>query len=833
MESATEERKKELMTSLKIQEWHRKKWSRKPPQGHSMRKQKLNTKKTKFYFTERMPKSKDTGRPSSECGAVDKKTMRGHKLHAEPPSGKTLSAEEKVKLLHEKGTYQSKLKSNISERLHVQVPDIAIQTKTDIDPGFFTMIEGRPNKKPFSRREYLKKEKAILMKKAMTMEIIEKIKFMRKDIEEKEKILDRAVKSFPLRAAESRNLIYKDFDVTTEAYSRNNEAQRRNMLALQRKKILESKVHKVRCNIYRLEERWRSLKVFQAFLYRISPLEWRKENDRIHYSNGQLVLEPSSACYDVYRLDPNTPEPPLEELLKLFHEKTKDEDEPKLYFTNPKQLQDHFDFIQELNANTFHYSMKMEEESKTLNRFVREIKNSIQNIIEKIQNEHNKFMENVEWLANKRKELNEIFRNEEKNLEKKVLSENHINVRTIIERGYNTLLNSEKLKVVLPLILEQFSRDVSRIILEVNNLPPALFKRLKQKQEEGLLKAQQACNEEKRLSRIEKKIKDSTQKMCIPKHCRSLRFRTRPPSTPEIEERKAEEDKRDDLYIEDIFRTDFKLESISFAKPQEIASYIIASALFQPSDEDRSISEELVEKSSISSCEEARMKKSFDSMASSIGLNGKIGGTKSIPISLPPNRTIELPPIDTKPHAPKKSCQPLKKPSLILSDFNKRKISLLTNYEKSYSIVETEGEAKEISFVDVVKTTRIKDYLLRWKNIFPSERERISKSSLFQKDVTSLDPYLESIQQKLKQTSTRGFPLKSDITKPTTFPHSSYFPSLPIISETEPVDEAQFDSNFSKLEDKLRECKLNYYEHKKHVKAERRAKSDSEIEEII
>ncbi|XP_071455054.1 uncharacterized protein [Hetaerina americana] len=804
---------KQLIATLKIKDRKYKKWSKYRAIGISIRRSKTQTTLNDLGDV----KDEESDLSDDSEGAIGK----GYQII---PST-TLEARRNARVrdqqhpLHKRLTHRTRISCRLSERIKVQVPGIIVPAKTDIDPGFFSTIQGRPIVRQYKRREFLKREIELFFTRANILEVHENINDLRRQLLGKQKRLSQAEKSFPFHEKQSWNSIYKDFKITAEVHERQKETRKKLLTAHQRRKKLQDKVQIVCCNLYNLEDQWRSLKTYQGFLYRISPLPWRKKYDRIHVDENILILAQLPTVCDRYHISSIDPAQPLDELVQFFYDVTAEEEPPELFFSDPKQLKDYFNYLVELNSNILSNAMMLQEENKVLNKFFKDLKQICQQEMQKLKSEYNSFVEDFSWLEKRKNELHDLAMKEKNNVTDIILSDPHIEARALIEGAYNMLLNPTKLNVGLSSILNHLSNDVSSVLWEISNLPPPLIKRLILKKEEELYKSEVADNYYRKIKRYEKQVKDIFFRRIIPKHRKGLRPRSQPPTELAKEEEKLEVKLETNLYTEDIFTLPLVKKDIGEDITEEHEIQLLESEpSLRETVEELEESDEMSKMSETTYLKQPSTPKSQESIQSSMGLDDEMKYSKDGLGSLIPNKTVDLPPIEPKFHPAKYHSWPIKKPSLVVTDMTKRKISLLTNYDKSFSAAETDIDAKEMTFVDVVKTTKIRDNLMRWKSIFPTEKEKISKSSLFHVGkTTSPDPYLCSVQQKIKHTSRTRFDLKSDVIGVSPLIHSSYIPSLPTITESETSDKPipnPIDSIIPMLDSKLRECKMRYYYHK-------------------
>lgn len=98
-------------------------------------------------------------------------------------------------------------------------------------------------------------------------------------------------------------------------------------------KKLYTELASIEFSVYKLEERWRDLKMYQKFLYYVSPMSWRKQHDYLN------KFEASSAkIFQKYRLTSHGEIPPLERLVDVYLQEIESEQEPMLYFNEPQEL---------------------------------------------------------------------------------------------------------------------------------------------------------------------------------------------------------------------------------------------------------------------------------------------------------------------------------------------------------------------------------------------------------------------------------------------------------------------------------------------------------------
>lgn len=105
-------------------------------------------------------------------------------------------------------------------------------------------------------------------------------------------------------------------------------------------KALYKELASIEFGVYKLEERWRDLKMYQKFLYYVSPLSWR-----VKYDNINKMDDSAAHIFQKYRLTSQGEIPPLERLVEAFLAEIEEETEPTLYFKTTRELKKVFRYV--------------------------------------------------------------------------------------------------------------------------------------------------------------------------------------------------------------------------------------------------------------------------------------------------------------------------------------------------------------------------------------------------------------------------------------------------------------------------------------------------------
>lgn len=110
-------------------------------------------------------------------------------------------------------------------------------------------------------------------------------------------------------------------------------------------------------SLYNMEEKWKTCKTYQKFLYAVSPLTWQMQQDGSTGRRASIYMKERQPddTLDIfmnYRSSLLQRGISLEDIIREFREEICREKPAQLYFTDPGQLLDVFRFIEMQNLNS-------------------------------------------------------------------------------------------------------------------------------------------------------------------------------------------------------------------------------------------------------------------------------------------------------------------------------------------------------------------------------------------------------------------------------------------------------------------------------------------------
>lgn len=177
-------------------------------------------------------------------------------------------------------------------------------------------------------------------------------------------VLDNIVKEFNVYIQTFEEFLYADHSNSMEML-RMSEKEGWAAAELYEKYRQVSKDYgALKSQVYNLEEQWRTCKLYQRFLYLVSPMEWRQQND--FYLKGTPEVEDEvdvSQIFGRFRLGSEIETLTIEDLIGHFLEDVEIQEDPKLYFQSPEELLNVYNFIEIQNLNLL---LHLEELSQPL-----------------------------------------------------------------------------------------------------------------------------------------------------------------------------------------------------------------------------------------------------------------------------------------------------------------------------------------------------------------------------------------------------------------------------------------------------------------------------------
>ncbi|KAF5269977.1 hypothetical protein FQR65_LT05776 [Abscondita terminalis] len=268
------------------------------------------------------------------------------------------------KKVQDRQSQRTRQKLDLLNRLYVKDAETkSLKTILDVDPNFFSLIEGRPIPQKFNRWDYIGDVRDVLRTKIVTGYREDEIMLLDENFSEEMKAIEEIKSEFQKYVNTFEEFLFNDH---TSAMTVLQQSETEAHYAHQKSeelRTLSEDYGSLRSTVYNLEEKWRNCKMYQKFLYIVSPMEWRRKYDFYFMtedtSTSQIArMREESSIFARFRLSPFEVQS-LDSLIDQFLEDVKIQEEPELYFTDPNQLMKVFSFIELQNLNTLLHSEEL------------------------------------------------------------------------------------------------------------------------------------------------------------------------------------------------------------------------------------------------------------------------------------------------------------------------------------------------------------------------------------------------------------------------------------------------------------------------------------------
>nr|XP_018915200.1 PREDICTED: coiled-coil domain-containing protein 38-like [Bemisia tabaci] len=381
-----------------------------------------------------------------------------------------------------KDTYRSALTRDLPLRTHVinMITKKELQEIQDVDSEFFASIKYKIPRNKVDVRSYVQIIRSILSTQVCTGYLFDEATLIKENFLEEKSILNAYTKKFQVYAgklenhmaakhAESMKLLRLSVIATNETEKKHEEVAH-----------LKTELNRIKLLLIELEDVWKKFRMYQDFLIQISPIMWRKENDK-HYNalaTNPFLDTPSRQMLtgvDKYDLLMNGSIECLEELMILFLRDFQDINKPILYFKKPEQIKEIFHELELKNLNSLLHLRELQEpeqimktgleiSSKYYSRESQNIANRLAALEQEVQEEHQR----KEKLKRKVETLLEGV------LRRLLASKEILCLQVFIEDVYTTCVGPVDWRMSVLNMMQTIEHHIQRQCMLLDSYPPKI-----------------------------------------------------------------------------------------------------------------------------------------------------------------------------------------------------------------------------------------------------------------------------------------------------------------------------------------------------------------------
>lgn len=255
-----------------------------------------------------------------------------------------------------KNNYRTRNELDVLNRMYAKEPETTgMKTLLDVDPDFFSLVEGRPLLGKFRIRKYVHDVREVLRTRIVTGFREDEVDLIEENFASEQNMIDKIRNAYQTYVDTFEEFLYNDHTSSMKLLRLSEKEANLAIDKYEEYRQLSKSYGTLKYTVYNLEEKWRNCKMYQKFLYLVSPVYWRRKHDYYHLqqkdSHMSLVSE-MSTVFGRYRLPSSGDVLSLEALVDQFLDDCRTQEDPILFFQTPDQLMKVFRFIEIQNLNT-------------------------------------------------------------------------------------------------------------------------------------------------------------------------------------------------------------------------------------------------------------------------------------------------------------------------------------------------------------------------------------------------------------------------------------------------------------------------------------------------
>ncbi|XP_049874493.1 cilia- and flagella-associated protein 100-like [Pectinophora gossypiella] len=276
------------------------------------------------------------------------------------------------------------------------VPDDDVRTILEIDPDFYSLIQGRPIRQNKSISKYKQDIKDLALKRTLHGYLVDEIIRIEREIETERNVYETAYKHFEECQHSFDKFLAYDNDKTIIIMKKSDNFAKNLANEIEEHKKISYELASIKSKLQYIDETLLILLSFENFLHKAAPILWQESNNvKLDTKHTEIITKES----DIFsKVDVNFVKERLSELAV-----------PRLYFETPNQLLTIFDLLEKQNLN---YLLVTEELNSEKNKFLKTkdaLKTLLYQELEQIQKKIQEIEEIITWNEDREAEVKEVF----------------------------------------------------------------------------------------------------------------------------------------------------------------------------------------------------------------------------------------------------------------------------------------------------------------------------------------------------------------------------------------------------------------------------------------
>ncbi|CAB3260112.1 unnamed protein product [Arctia plantaginis] len=365
----------------------------------------------------------------------------------------------------------------------------------DVDPAYYSLVEGRPIRTNKSIHMYKKNIKNIALKRTVHGFLVDEILRINREIKSEQYIYDKAYKHFEEYQKSFDKFLAHDNNKTIAIMQRSDALAKELTNQNEKLKKANYEMASLKSKLQYIEETLMILLSFQNFLHKASPILWQNSHSIKLDTKYSEIFTIESVFKEI---DKKTIEKRLNSLPA-----------PQLYFDCPEQLLIIFGLLEKQNLNCLLLTEELNSEKNRFLKTVEVLKILLREELEYIQEMIKEIEDMITWNENREVEVKEIFfkilRDKMRYL---ISSGTALQIFNYVEFAYERLITSNETKfssIDMALALE---REYENLMLDISAFDLGMIKQIeKEIYDDGVQEIKQAKEAAKLLKDVDKLAK--------------------------------------------------------------------------------------------------------------------------------------------------------------------------------------------------------------------------------------------------------------------------------------------------------------------------------------
>nr|XP_023018027.1 cilia- and flagella-associated protein 100-like [Leptinotarsa decemlineata] len=290
-------------------------------------------------------------------------------------------------------------------------------------------------------------------------------------------MIDTIKENYQIYVNTFEEFLYRDHTSAMQLLRNSEKAAEEAYNAYEEYKKLAKRFGALRSSLYNSEEKYRNCKMYQKFLYTVSPLSWRGERQKFRRTSV-FMMEPvdddneEEKIFGKYRLSLAEKGVSLNDILQLFREECMDDESPQLYFKDPEQLMDVFRFMEMQNLNSLLHAEELAIPLEHVKDGMRVAEKIFESEIEKLRGCIDSLSGGISWEENRAKYLEELAMDLIENQFKRlVMDDTVLNLHVYVEDVYETRIGPNDANLSMLKMMKAIEEKYRHELLSLDKVP--------------------------------------------------------------------------------------------------------------------------------------------------------------------------------------------------------------------------------------------------------------------------------------------------------------------------------------------------------------------------